>query len=214
MQRNGYVNFVLTGAKTGETGVFGRHEFVKGVSRVLVSPENAAALLTYLARSYQAFPEGSPELVAAQKRDEENGIRHKVQENSQGADGSPNSIQGDGNRATGTVPDSRELFGSVNASGSPRGEGLVPGGSGHANSGMGNGVESGAQQQSVSVIVKQIQDAVSKLDPTIEEHWSEGGLPSVAYLAVALDRPDLTREIVDQACPAFNRQKAEDIAAL
>lgn len=206
-------DFVLTGAKTGETVLLGKHSFVNGVAVIRVSPENAAAILTFMARSYQAFPEGSPELEQAQERDRLNGILSRVPNDPAPPYGASAPVQGAGvGDASGPLSDSRALHSSVDAASEAGREGLVPGGAGHENAGLGERVESRAQRESDAIIAL-TNVAISKLDPTQDNHWTEGGLPSVEYLAEATKNPNLTRQLVELCAPGFNRIVQEDLLA-
>ncbi len=207
------ISVVLSGGRRKFTGVLGRHAFVGGRCDLYLGPENMTAALTYLARSYQAYPEGSPEALAALERDKANGLLGDLQANPAKTDGAPTPVQSAGDHDAGSLSGARALHGEVDASGSPGSEGLVPGGAGHENAGLGERVE--PQQNSESVtLIRLVQQAVQKLDPTVDDQWSEGGLPSVDYLAAALQNPGVTRELIELAVPGWNRHKAEDLAAL
>lgn len=206
------VEFVLTGGRTGETVLLGKHSFINGRAKILVSPENFGAVLTVMARSHQAFPAGSEELAIAQERDRANGILSDIPPNPASSDGAPAPVQGSGDNDAGSLSDPRTLQRSVDASDQAGSEGMVSRGSGHENAGLGERVEPEQNRESDALIV-QATVAISKLDPTIDEQWTEGGLPSVEYLAEATKNPAMSRELIEHCAPGFNRIKAEDLLA-
>jgi len=59
--------------------------------------------------------------------------------------------------------------------------------------------------------MRAIQTAVQKLDPTVPEQWTEDGLPSVDYVALAVQDQSVTREMISAACPGFDKRQAEDL---
>ena len=211
--QNEKIRFVLTGTLTGHTTLLGKHAFVKGECDILVGPENIRAVLTFLARSYQAFPQGSPELEMAQKRDRENGLLSDLPPNPAPTDGASAPVQGAGDHDAGPLPDSRALHSGVDAPGETGSEGMVPGGPGHENAGLGERVESAENRES-DALMATVRVAVSKLDPKVDEQWSDSGLPSVEYVADAVKNPTVTRELISMACPDWTRIKAEDLAGL
>jgi hypothetical protein len=210
LQRGQTIEMVLTGGRAGQTVLLNKHSFVKGVCKVYVYPESFDAFLTLMARSYHAYPRGSHALAAAIERDEKNGIQHHLQEDSAPTDGAPAAIQSAGGTASGSVPDPRALHGSADDANPSGSEGLVSGGAGHADAGVGERVEPDPQQQSIA-LMHAIQTAVQKLDPTVPEQWTEDGLPSVDYVALAVQDQSVTREMISAACPGFDKRQAEDL---
>lgn len=207
------MEMVLTGPLTGKSVVINRHEFVNGIGHIVVEPHAMDAFLTFMARSCQAYPQGSDELRYAQERDRANGLLRDLQANPSSPDGASASVQGAGDHGAGQVPDSRALQSDGHADGATGGEGLVPGGSGHEDSGLGNRMGAGPHEQPDAVIAR-IATAVRKLDHSLDDHWTADGLPSVSVIADAIGDQKVTREMIDAAVPEWNRQKAEDAAAL
>lgn len=60
---------------------------------------------------------------------------------------------------------------------------------------------------------KNITDALSKLDPANENHWTQEGLPRLDTIKILAGDPSLTREAVTAAAPDFNRASAQQAAA-
>lgn len=211
LQRGQTIEMVLTGGRTGQTALLNKHAFVDGVAKVYVYPEGFNSFLTLMARSYHAYPRGSAHLAAAQERDRANGILSDLQKDSSSADGAPAAVQSAGvGDASGTIPDPRALHSELNAGGEAGSEGLVSGGAGHENAGLGEGVESSPQRESFA-LMHAIQTAVQKLDPSVPEQWSADGLPSVDYVAQAVDNQTVTRDMISAACPGFDKRQAEDL---
>lgn len=208
------MEMVLTGPLTGKSVVVNRHNFVNGVGHIIVEPHAMDAFLVSMARSCQAYPQGSDELAYAQQRDRASGLLRDIQANPASPDGAPAPVQSAGKRdASGQVPDPRALQCDEHAGSATGSEGLVPGGTGHEDAGLGDRVESGANEQSVAVIGR-IRKVVEKLDPKLDDHWTSDGLPSVSVIADALSDQKVTREMIDSAVPEWNREKAEDAAEL
>ena len=203
------VEMVLTGSRTGKTELLNGHSFVNGTARVLLNPVNADTFLTLIGRMYHAYPRGSAVLAQAQERDRANGILRDLQANPSSADGAPNSVQGAGDHSAGSLPGEGALCGERYASGEAGRQGLVSGGPGHADAGLGEGVERDTQRES-DAVMRGIQSAVSKLDFSVSEQWTENGLPSVDYVAEAVKNQSVTREMIEAACPGYTRAIAED----
>lgn len=60
---------------------------------------------------------------------------------------------------------------------------------------------------------KNITDALSKLDPANDNHWTQDGLPRLDTIKILAGDPGLTREAVTAAAPDFNRASAQQAAA-
>ena len=59
---------------------------------------------------------------------------------------------------------------------------------------------------------KNITDALSKLDPANDNHWTQDGLPRLDTIKILSGDPSLTRELVTGAYPDFNRETARAAA--
>lgn len=206
------LNMVLTGLRRGQNIVINGHAFRRGVARVIASPQSLDAFLTLMARSYQIYPEGSAALAAADERDRANGLLRDFQNDSASSDGAPAPVQGAGDNDSGTVPDPRALRGDGHAEGEAGSSGMVSGGPGHEDAGLGQGVESGSERQS-DAVMRAIRHTLESLDFRADSQWTEDGLPSVDYVAGSVNDQSVTREMVSAVYPGFNRQQAEDLAA-
>lgn len=192
---------VLTGPLAGKTVRLGHHQFINGE---MVLPGDARAqegAIRYLGRCYQAFPAGSAELKATQK-DKDDGIQRNASQAagqghaarvSGGADGSSGSVS-----APGAVQ-----RGADDSDGSAAGSSVVvPGGSGHEDSGL------------LSGTVEAIKKAVLSLDPADDTVWTDEGLPSIEAISKIVGKHDIARKDIDAATEGFNREDAEDAASL
>lgn len=204
---------VLTGPYAGKTMVLNRHHFTKGVALITGQPDEVSFTLAYLARSYQAYPEGSPELEAALSKVKANGVQHHFSTNPQKQDGAPNTVQGEEDNQAGQVPDPRELQGERHADGSAGNAGLVPGGAGHENAGLGEGVDYLKERES-SALTLQLQNVIKGLDPKQDTHWTPDGFPALDTVAEGAKQPSLTRADVEAAVPGWTRVKAAQVAAI
>lgn len=60
--------------------------------------------------------------------------------------------------------------------------------------------------------MSKITEALSKLDPNNDNHWTQDGLPRLDTVKILAGNPSLTREAVTAAAPNFNRQTAQAAA--
>ncbi len=196
------IKVVLTGPKAGKTVLLNGKQFVNGELVISFSnPTEREFQLRYLARVCRAYPAGSPELVAAQSKDKERGIQCEVHPAS--GQRNPEAVLGGTTSAAGDIPEVRPLPGSgVGSELSPVGdEGVGAGGSGQENSGL--------HPEQIGAIRK----AVRALDPLVEANWTQGGLPTVEAVCVALQDKGITRAMISAVEPEFNREMALQIAA-
>lgn len=57
--------------------------------------------------------------------------------------------------------------------------------------------------------MSKITEALSKLDPSNDNHWTQDGLPRLDTVKILAGDPSLTREAVTAAAPDFNRGTAQ-----
>jgi hypothetical protein len=167
--------FVLVGQHAGHTANLGGHDFIDGVYeflyvqdgvRTMPSQDDVKLKAHYLARSYQAFPEGSPELAAAEEafgRDEPTPAHSEA-----------------------STPAARE-----DAEQAKRDEAPVV-------------------DRKVKTAVR---EALLKLDPANEEHWTDAGLPSVNAVRDIAGFPDVSRADIKALAPNLTREEAAKVAA-
>lgn len=196
------VVMVLTGAHAGKNIVLANREFRKGKHLAVGQPHELEALTRYFARTYQAFVEGTPDLKIAQARDAKkagnDGVLNHAEEGLAGdrADQVQGGVGGQAGEVRQEGAASSPGLDPNAAGGTP---GLVPGGSGHEDAGLHPDE------------VNKIRLMLRKLDPKVDDHWSAEGLPSVETVAQAMNKPDLSRAMIDAAAPAFNRDRAREL---
>lgn len=205
-------DLVLTGARAGKTVKLNNKHFVNGVLRVRGSQEQLEPLVSYLGRTYAAFPAGSPALKAAQAFDAaEKAKRDGVNSTDPAAkSGTANGLAGAG--ANGTSGGT-EAGGQGAGSGKPVGAeagaaGVRSNGDGHSDTGLGTGQVPQPKQQDENNDLTRVRVAVVALDPTVNDFWNEEGKPSVDAVAQALNDQQVTRKMIDAAAGDWTRQVA------
>lgn len=211
---------ILSGPYTGRTIRLRGIQFIEGKARLLQEPEQIEGLITYMAKCYQAYPEGSSELRAAQERWREHLERSKhgqlqdgasaqprpageVPRDVQPAGGGPGSPSPEVVRSDdaaqpgdpGVRPDGQERPGSAppEAAGRPATPEAAPAREGHG-------------PETATLI-----EAIQSLDPENDEVWTAGGQPTVAAVAGASGMPGVTRARITMAIPGFDRNKAREM---
>jgi len=225
-------DMVLVGPKEGETVRYGDHTFVKGVCRVKVAGHVAEHVIARFARSYNAHPQGSPalaeaqqawseaEAVAAEKAKaievaKEQG--HGVLSNflSSPVPGPADEVRGE-DRGLGSAP----------APAAPAGEGAVveqpaaaraadPAGDGLQHPGdtdQSEAAEGPAREPSPGPVNSALARALKMLDPKVDDHWNDEGEPALAVVELAYGNAGITRRMVRDAAPGWNRESARAAA--
>lgn len=174
------INLVLTGGRAGRTCVCGRYQFVNGKCPVSGESTRLGGAITYLGRVFAAFPEGSTELAAHQKRDAHGD-----------AEAAPDVGSGDATPILGDVPND----GSVGAEAATTGEPAAAGGDAPAEHGA-----AGYRHPD-----SRLREAVMGLDKNDPEHWTEAGKPRLDAVVRAYGSANVTRRDVDRVAPDFVR---------
>ena len=189
------ITIITTGARTGYTGRLGGVRFVNGVGVV-----EGAGAVTYMGRSYKAFPQGSKALKTAQEEDAKNpklkGLIHGASKvhpgEGDGPDGHiPGGVQSSG-QGSSTVP---PTLGSGDDGPSSGGEGGISGGDGHQD--PRDDGETGKQNS--------ILEAMTSLDADNSELWTHDGRPRIDAIEAASGLTGLTRADVQAVDPDFRR---------
>ncbi len=230
MARPVTMRLVLTGPLAGATRVLNGHYFEKGVCVIRGSGETVENVLTYMARSYQAYPEGSVELQQAQaaypdaveskiRELKANGVRNipAYLKRAQTATQVSSDIQPQG-QGTSQVS---TAHGQDPGAGAPGDAGTVPGGDGLPDAGAtdpqqtpGPDGDAGQGQQTPPPLTdSRLKAAVMALDPANDEHWTGQGLPAMSAVEAAYGSADITRNDVEAECPGWTRDKAREAAA-
>jgi hypothetical protein len=172
---------ILTGARDGFTGLLSKQWWAEnGVITLVGDQQTVDGLTRYLGRRYQAYPEG--------ELDGTGEIHARPQPRTPDPDAAGLPAQ-----QSGPAPLSADHSGRADAPPAAT-PGRVPGGNGHADTG------SRAQKQR-----EEIRQAVTRLDPLNDEHWTQDGLPRVDVVAEAVGRADLTRRDLNKAASDMTR---------
>lgn len=176
-------------------------EFENGVAHIQGTEKDVEGLTRYMGRCYQAHPEGSLELIAARKRDKDNGSSGVQTSTEQGQAGQVSTnVRQTGEQTTQiSNPNSEATNESKQGS-----EGSVSSGNGHENPRFPD-TEEGKHQES-------LYQGVMALDPINDDHWTAQGLPRIDVLE-EISGPYATRKNIDNVCPEYTREAAFDLKA-
>lgn len=187
---SGTITLILTGARAGQTCELMKYGFVKGRLTLQGDMTALAGVVKYFGRTYKAFPEGSAELAFYQAQDaqrEAHGERNLQAAPGRGdSEASRAGVQPSG-KGTPQVPADP---GSGTAHAEAGAAGILPGGSGQA-PGM------------------SILEALQKLDPKNDDHWTNGGQPFVSVVEKLVGHPVTRADILAEA-PTFLRPTGRD----
>ena len=172
------IRLVLTGGRAGHTGLLGKFRFVDGIMEFEGDAKAITGICTYMARVYQAYPEGSEEL------------RHGNGTVSPPA-GTAEPVQG------GSV---HEQSGSASKAADDGGGTTDP------QAGPASGT-SPSRDRYADARLDRIREAVMTLDNDNDDHWSADGLPRVDVIATMAGDPSIRRKDVTQAVPDLSRKK-------
>lgn len=171
---------ILTGGRKGMTGMVDRQfRAVNGVITLQGSSPDVEALTLFLGRMYQAFPEGSVELEAA------NGERNLQTPPETGSDNA--------------------LLSQVQPSGQGAAEKTVPGGAGHAEPTTGEAGVLPKGDGHEDSRVSRLREALAQLNTLDDGHWTSAGLPAVEAVSAILGEP-VTRAEIASVAPDLNRK--------
>lgn len=227
MPRHIQMRLVLTGPLAGATRMLNGHYFERGVCVIQGAPDNLEHVLTYMRRSYQAYPEGSVELQDAQRAYEDakamklreleaNGVRNipaylkppkKPTEVS-------SDIQPNGAGASEVPPVHGGTIGASEAGDA----GAVSGGDGLPDAGATDaqpaaGPNGDTNREPAGVSDSRLKTAILSLDPENDAHWTGQDLPAMAAIEAAYGSTDVTRNAVEAELPGWTRTGARELAA-
>lgn len=182
------VKVVLTGGRAGFNGILGKqYKFVDGALTLRGSEKDVQSMMLVLERSYAAYPEGSAELEAAQRRYME------------ATDGECNPTQVEEENPEQHIPGDVQPQGQ----GSPEEETVDGGESDDSVEGQEGSEDSGDGHEDPRV--SRIREAVMTLEVPNDALWTAEGLPKVEAVSEVLGE-DVTRAEITAAAPNFNRQ--------
>lgn len=185
------LTLVLTGHYAGKTVRLNNHQFVDGECTLEGTAQQIEGAARYLERCY-----------CAKQKDQISGVQHH---NAAAAgSGNPEGLSGGELRPTGQVPNPNSLFSDGH-------DPLLPsdGGAGMGASGSGQ-EDSGLHPDKVAKIAK----AIAGLDPKVDDHWTDAGLPSVEVISAAIADQNLTRKMIEVVAPNITREKVAEAADL
>lgn len=182
------VEIELLGRYAGADMVISGHQFVKGKTVISSAEEIRIEQAARLFSFYGGYVVGSPEWKARKELD--NGVH-----DSEGGEEGSGSLSGNGNGG-GDKPEAE----------------AKSNGEGHDSDGAASAVSAGpAGSGNTSRFdpsqMKKLADAIRKLDPEVDTHWTDAGLPRLKALESA-GFHGVTREAVEAAAPDWNREKA------
>lgn len=185
------LTLTLVGIHANKTIRLNKHQFVNGICTLDGAAQEVEMAAKILGRCY-----------GAKTRDELDGL----QRNSQAApqQGNPNGLSGGLVRSPGKVLAERDL----------RRDGLdndkpAAGQAGVGADGLGH-EDPGIHPEKVRAIAR----VVSAFDPLNKDHWTEDGLPSVEIVSQVLEDHDITRRMIDVACPGLTLEKVAEASEL
>lgn len=193
--------FHLTGPHAGKTINLGGYQFIDGKYKmplegpdrnVQPAAEDAFALATYLGKSYGAVQEGT---AAHEKFLQSQAIATLV-------DVPPLDRMRGGE---GIVPKGEAGAPMRNPALDQGGEGATGGQDGTT----GGGEEGGELSRAVK---GQVRTALTKLDPKNADHWTDGGLPSVAAVRELAGQKEVSRADIAALAPNLTREEAAKVA--
>ncbi|RKZ20182.1 hypothetical protein DRQ50_00050 [bacterium] len=173
------INFVLTGGRTGMTGILAkRWQCRDGMFRLSADESIMHKKTSFFGRYYAAFPEGSAELSQALEVDRGNSKLQKILRTRK-----PTAVPSNAQPVVGGAAEVPPTNGrSTNPTG-PATSQHVPPGDGHKNAGV----------DGTGYFQKTLREAVAELDKDNDDHWTVEGLPRVETVAALMNKPDLSR---------------------
>jgi hypothetical protein len=189
--------FVLTGPLAGKTLQINGRNFVNGRCQVTAPANLMSGAELYLGSYYQAFPEGSASLLAAQAKEEKSNGQRGVPPSD--VEDQPHAVHGGVQQAGQGSGAEDPALGSADAG---------------TASGPADGLAAGDGQPSSEAPrgdqVKAINAALQKLDPEVAEHWSEDHKPAVNVVSKLAGFPVTRSEIDAITGGAKNPLRTED----
>jgi hypothetical protein len=202
--------FEFFGAHKGKTMSIGNHTFVDGKYTITESPEGIAGVTKYLS-SFSAFAVGSDEYDAAQAA--ESGDSNGVSSDNEATPepGAPETVSSDDSPGAGNEAAPAELGGEPVGDDSGN-SGVSPEGNGQPDAGDDSEqdpVDGTPSSEVDEVMVK----AVQSLDPDVDDHWTEDGLPAMSAIEQSFGA-GFTRDDIENAVPGWDRARAKELKDL
>lgn len=190
---------VLTGARENSTEVLQGLKFINGKAKIEGTDSDINGLCNYFSKVFEAFPEGSEELLKRQgyfNKDDNNGKREsedsgsdteEVQRNTEsGQDGKESAEDGSDIKPTDDKSD-------------PGAERGIP---------DGDGYEHTRVYPRVTITPERIVEVVMSLDADNDDHWTQAGLPAMAVVESRLGTDEILRTDIENVAPKYDREVA------
>lgn len=194
--------FVLTGGRLGKTCVLkvgtNKYQFFKGKLTLNGPINDLDGIGLYVARCYQAYPEGSLALEEA--------LYGKRSDDESTDPGGQSTIQSEVRSLRRGTPPVQQVHGSTNG---PSGENPAT----NLSHGAGQS-DSGLPTRPIAEIEGRLFDAVVSLDPDNIEHWTTKGYPRVDAVEAAFGSSGITRSNVEAVAPGITRELVQKARAM
>lgn len=194
------IRMILAGPYAGQNKVINGHVFENGVCHLEGDPTHLGGAIKYLA-TYQAYPEGSPEL-AVKPEEPDHGTQAAPDPGANEPDREEDPQGEDEPRGDEQSEDPTFSFGDGDSE--PGQAGVHPEGDGHEGSAVAPEAGNGDK----------LRDAILSLDPEDDSHWTPTGKPKMDAVAAAYGSEGLVRADVNSAVPNWDRDRAREQAAL
>jgi hypothetical protein len=158
---------------------------------------------------YGAYAKGTEEYDKALEEEEANGDSANAK--SEEAVGSSDQVSSESVSASDRAKEDETNNVSRADADEGNNEGHHSSGSGHEDSGVPKFEEAGNIKPPVepaSEVDEEVRVAVMKLDPSIDYHWTQAGIPALLAVEEAMGKAGVTRKDVKAAAPNWDREAA------
>jgi hypothetical protein len=190
------VNLVLTGHYAGKSVTLNGYFFNQGVCTIQGQYDQLGGIITYFRKCYQAFPEGSRELVEAQASFEQGGDNGN-------ADTDANEDNGQTEKIQSNVSTQQPGFATEDANDGGHDDNPP------ADSAPQPNGEMVTDAEMTPDLSDKLTAAILSLDPNNDDHWTGQNLPAMAAIEAAYGSTDITRRDVEAKLPGYDRTKAK-----
>ena len=195
------IKMILVGAYAGKTKVLKGLPFVNGEYTLVGSEKEVSGLVNYLGKCYQAYPENSRELAAAQAHCAAAEVKDdgecEVSEDP-GDQPADDNLPDDGVRQAGVGPETISSDdGSGSASDAAGPAVPVSDGDGCPDAGIPVAPGSGSPER--------IRAALEQLDAANDDHWRSDGQPLMEAVQAFYGSADISRAAIVAIYPNFSR---------
>ena len=194
----------LHGAYAGKTIKLGNFEFVDGVIELSGNREEVEKVAKFLGRNWQAFP-----------LEDENHGEHNVHGEIWGEardNEASSDVQSEGQESFTPSTQDNEPIDEAKT----RTEIFLSHRDGQEDAGVPDeqvfeeqSEDANTEVQSGSEAVNEkLKKVIESLDPSVDEHWTKAGLPSISAVCEAYESNAISRADIEDTAPGFNREMA------